>query len=67
MDAPMGGVKQSGLGRRNGPEGLLRYAESHTVADSTGLLTLPTTGAEWSKMVSPMLLLLRIEKAIRRR
>jgi succinate-semialdehyde dehydrogenase/glutarate-semialdehyde dehydrogenase len=67
IDAPMGGVKQSGLGRRNGPEGLLRYAESHTVADSTGLLTLPTTGSEWAKMISPMLLLLRIEKAIRRR
>ena len=67
VDAPMGGVKQSGLGRRNGPEGLLRYAESHNVADNTGLLTLPTTGREWAKMITPMLLLLRIEKAIRRR
>ena len=67
MDAPQGGVKQSGLGRRNGPEGLLRYAEAHTVADNTGLLHLPATGPEWSKMLSPMLLLLRIEKAIRRR
>jgi succinate-semialdehyde dehydrogenase/glutarate-semialdehyde dehydrogenase len=67
MDAPMGGVRQSGIGRRNGPEGLLRFAESHTVADNTGLLTLPTSGPEWSKMAGPMLLLLRIEKAIRRR
>jgi succinate-semialdehyde dehydrogenase / glutarate-semialdehyde dehydrogenase len=67
MDAPQGGVKQSGLGRRNGPEGLLRYVESHTVADNTGLLNLPTSGPEWSKMVGPMLLLLRIEKALRRR
>jgi acyl-CoA reductase-like NAD-dependent aldehyde dehydrogenase len=67
MDAPMGGVKQSGLGRRNGPEGLLRFAESHTVADNTGLLQLPTTGREWSKMVGPMILMLRIEKALRRR
>ncbi|MEQ1735958.1 MAG: succinic semialdehyde dehydrogenase [Rhodoglobus sp.] len=67
MDAPMGGVGQSGLGRRNGPEGLLRFVEAHTVADNTGLLQLPTSGREWSKMVSPMLLLLRIEKALRRR
>ncbi len=67
MDAPMGGVKQSGIGRRNGPEGLLRFVESHTIADNTGLLQLPSTGREWSKMVGPMLLLLRIEKALRRR
>jgi succinate-semialdehyde dehydrogenase/glutarate-semialdehyde dehydrogenase len=67
VDAPQGGVKQSGLGRRNGPEGLLRFVESHTVADNTGLLQLPTTGREWSKMVGPMLLLLRTLKAIRRR
>jgi hypothetical protein len=67
VDAPMGGVKQSGLGRRNGPEGLLRFVEAHTVADNTGLLNLPTTGAEWSKMISPMMLLLRLKKALRLR
>lgn len=31
-DAPMGGMKASGLGRRHGPEGLLRYTEAQTVA-----------------------------------
>jgi len=67
VDAPQGGVQQSGLGRRNGPEGILRYVEAHTVADNTGLLQLPTTGREWSKMVGPMLLLLRILKGVRRR
>lgn len=67
MDAPMGGVKQSGLGRRNGPEGLLRFAEAHTIADNTGLLNLPSTGPAWSKMIAPMLLLLRTLKAVRRR
>jgi hypothetical protein len=67
MDAPMGGVGQSGLGRRNGPEGLLRFVEAHTVADNTGLLQLPTSGREWAKMVGPMMLLLRVEKALRRR
>ena len=67
VDAPEGGVKQSGLGRRNGPEGLLRYVESHTVADNTGLLHAARHGPEWAKMIAPMLLLLRIEKALRRR
>ena len=33
-DAPMGGVDQSGIGRRHGPEGLLRYTEPKTVATS---------------------------------
>ncbi|NUW30401.1 succinate-semialdehyde dehydrogenase (NADP(+)) [Nonomuraea sp. SMC257] len=31
-DAPMGGMKASGLGRRHGAEGLLRYTEAQTVA-----------------------------------
>jgi len=67
VDAPMGGVKQSGVGRRNGPEGLLRFVESRTIAEATGLLQLPRTGAEFAKLVPAMLLLLRILKAVRRR
>lgn len=31
IDAPMGGMKSSGLGRRQGPEGLLRYTEPRSV------------------------------------
>ncbi len=31
-DAPMGGWKRSGIGRRHGSEGLLKYTESQTVA-----------------------------------
>jgi succinate-semialdehyde dehydrogenase/glutarate-semialdehyde dehydrogenase len=31
-DAPMGGFKQSGVGRRHGREGLLEYTEAQTVA-----------------------------------
>lgn len=33
-DAPMGGVGQSGIGRRHGPEGLLRYTEPKTITTS---------------------------------
>jgi succinate-semialdehyde dehydrogenase/glutarate-semialdehyde dehydrogenase len=32
VDAPMGGVGESGLGRRHGAEGLLKYTEAQTVA-----------------------------------
>jgi succinate-semialdehyde dehydrogenase / glutarate-semialdehyde dehydrogenase len=31
-DAPMGGYKKSGLGRRHGEEGLLKFTEPQTVA-----------------------------------
>src|SRR5690606_18852997 len=31
-DSPMGGMKQSGLGRRHGAEGLLRFTEVQTIA-----------------------------------
>lgn len=65
--APMGGMKQSGLGRRNGPEGLLRFADAVTISRATGLLQLPRFGPEWGAMTTPMLLLLGVFKAIRRR
>lgn len=32
VDAPMGGMGESGLGRRHGSEGLLKYTEAQTVA-----------------------------------
>jgi succinate-semialdehyde dehydrogenase/glutarate-semialdehyde dehydrogenase len=67
IDAPMGGMKQSGLGRRNGPEGLLRFVEARTIAESTGILNLPRTGAEFAAMAGLMTALLVTLKALRRR
>ncbi len=67
IDAPMGGIKQSGLGRRNGPEGILRFMDSHTISEVTGLMALPRTGAEVAKLSGLMLLLLVVLKTIRRR
>ena len=32
VDAPMGGMGESGLGRRHGAEGLLKYTEAQTIA-----------------------------------
>jgi len=66
-DAPMGGMKQSGVGRRNGVEGLLRFVEARTVAEATGILTLPRTGPEWAAMTGLMLVLLKTLKVLRRR
>ena len=37
VDAPMGGVRDSGLGRRHGIEGILKYTESQTVAVQRGV------------------------------
>ena len=65
VDAPMGGVKQSGLGRRNGIEGLNRFVESTTVGESTGLLQLPRTGHEFSKLTGLMVVLLKTLKLVR--
>jgi succinate-semialdehyde dehydrogenase / glutarate-semialdehyde dehydrogenase len=65
--APMGGMKQSGLGRRNGPEGLLRFVEPVTISRATGLMQLPRLGSEFTALVAPMTLLLKTLKAIRRR
>ena len=36
LDAPIGGMGDSGIGRRHGPEGLLRFTESQTVATQRG-------------------------------
>ena len=32
IDSPMGGMGQSGVGRRHGSEGLLKYTESQTIS-----------------------------------
>ncbi|HSK28004.1 MAG TPA: succinic semialdehyde dehydrogenase [Jiangellales bacterium] len=41
IDAPMGGMNDSGLGRRNALEGLLKFTEPQTVAVQRGLALAP--------------------------
>jgi len=43
IDAPMGGVRKSGMGRRQGAEGILRYTEPQSVAAQR---LMPTMGPE---------------------
>ncbi len=66
VDAPMGGMKNSGVGRRNGPEGILRFVEARTISESTGILALPRTGEQWSRLGPLMMLVLRVFKGMRR-
>ncbi|MDI9582054.1 MAG: succinic semialdehyde dehydrogenase [Thermobispora sp.] len=49
-DAPMGGMKASGIGRRHGAEGLLKYTEVQTVASqATWLGFEPMLGMAYDK------------------
>ncbi|MEV0251813.1 succinic semialdehyde dehydrogenase [Nocardia sp. NPDC050712] len=57
MGAPMGGMGASGVGRRNGVEGLLKYTESQTVATTRyqNLDTPPFLSDEqWQRMMIPL-------------
>jgi succinate-semialdehyde dehydrogenase/glutarate-semialdehyde dehydrogenase len=44
LDSPMGGMRQSGMGRRQGAEGILRYTESQSVATQRVLRLGPAFG-----------------------
>ncbi len=57
LSAPMGGMGMSGMGRRHGPEGLLKYTESQTIATARVLNLDPPFGmpAElWQKSLLPI-------------
>ena len=54
LDSPMGGMKQSGVGRRNGKYGILRFTEARTVGVSTGLLKFPSRARQY-KVMAPMM------------
>ncbi len=53
-DAPMGGMKESGVGRRHGREGILKYTESQTVAVQRGLPIGPMPGLSLEKYAAVM-------------
>jgi len=55
IDAPMGGFGDSGVGRRNGAEGIQRYTDVQTVATQRGLKLRPFKGMPaklWTKLLS---------------
>lgn len=54
VDAPMGGWKASGLGRRHGVEGLLKFTESRTIAEQR-FLPLAGAGEAYAKRMTTAL------------
>lgn len=65
--APMGGMKESGLGRRHGSEGILKYTEAQTVAHQRLLPMAPSLGMDDEKYAAFMTRSLKIMKAFRLR
>lgn len=62
VSAPMGGMGQSGLGRRHGIEGLLRFTEPQTIAMHPSFITGPRFGLteeKWNRLMSTSLRLLK--------
>lgn len=64
IDSPMGGMKQSGVGRRNGHYGLLRFTEARTVGIATGLLNFPSRAIQYNKMAPLMNALAKVMKKL---
>ncbi len=61
MAAPMGGMKQSGMGRRSGPGGLLRYTETRTIGVANKLpIGLPNRAKDFKKMAPLMTALAKV-------
>jgi succinate-semialdehyde dehydrogenase/glutarate-semialdehyde dehydrogenase len=61
-DAPMGGFKASGIGRRHGAEGIRKYTEAQTVATQRVLPMAPPGGMSqkrWGQAMTASLKLLR--------
>jgi acyl-CoA reductase-like NAD-dependent aldehyde dehydrogenase len=62
VDSPIGGMKQSGVGRRHGREGILKFMESQTVAVERVLPIAPPRGigpAVYARWMTRLLRVLR--------
>ncbi|MGX8907803.1 succinic semialdehyde dehydrogenase [Streptomyces netropsis] len=65
--SPMGGMGDSGLGRRHGSEGILKYTEAQTVAQQRILPLAPAFGLDDEQYAALMSRGLRAMKALRLR
>jgi succinate-semialdehyde dehydrogenase/glutarate-semialdehyde dehydrogenase len=65
--APMGGMKDSGLGRRHGSEGILKYTEAQTVATQRVMPLAPAFGMDDEKYAAFLNISLRLMKTLRMR
>ncbi|MEV2244817.1 succinic semialdehyde dehydrogenase [Streptomyces sp. NPDC049970] len=67
VQSPMGGMKDSGLGRRHGSEGILKYTEAQTVAQQRLMPLAPSFGMDDEKYAAFMSNSLKVMKALRLR
>ncbi|WP_405686668.1 succinic semialdehyde dehydrogenase [Streptomyces sp. NBC_01387] len=67
VQSPMGGMKESGLGRRHGSEGIYKYTEAQTVAHQRIMPMAPAFGMNDEKYAAFMSRSLRAMKAFRLR
>ncbi|MET8828423.1 succinic semialdehyde dehydrogenase [Streptomyces sp. NPDC004610] len=65
VQSPMGGMKDSGLGRRHGSEGILKCTEAQTVAAQRVLPMAPALGMSDEQYARFMSTSLRVMKALR--
>lgn len=66
IDSPMGGMRQSGMGRRQGAEGIHRYTESQSVATQRLLRFAPVLGMSDEQYAGVMTAQLRLMKKLGR-
>lgn len=66
IDSPMGGMRQSGMGRRQGSEGILRYTESQSVGTQRLIRFAPMLGMSDETYAKVMTANLRIMKKLGR-
>jgi succinate-semialdehyde dehydrogenase/glutarate-semialdehyde dehydrogenase len=57
-------MKNSGSGRRNGVDGLLKYTESQAIGIHRGLLEFPSHGYQYNRMAPLLNLLARIMRRL---
>jgi succinate-semialdehyde dehydrogenase/glutarate-semialdehyde dehydrogenase len=67
VDAPMGGMGQSGSGRRQGPEGILRFTEAQTVSIQRGAIVSRKFGANDKKWGRVMVWKIRLMRGLKLR
>lgn len=63
LDAPMGGMKASGLGRRQGMEGIRRFVEVQSIGTQTGLPIAPSHGLKPKTFATMMTGVMRVLKS----
>ncbi|MEU9603114.1 succinic semialdehyde dehydrogenase [Streptomyces sp. NPDC048057] len=67
VQSPMGGMKDSGLGRRHGSEGILKFTEAQTVSQQRLVPMGPAFGMDDEKYAELMSRSLRLMKTLRLR